>query len=319
MHTGTPPENTSGVPFPEAVLIWSGPGCDWHAAIAAIIPDPQAGHYRRPTDRIPLRPEQMRCDILDLKHLLKLQSQKIVRWNFVPIGAAAAVVSFSKDELEFYEAVDWDCGLKTRKLFPYLVSYLRARGWTNPYLRAQFNPSSFGIGGAKLLVGHPPVPYSDLNQLATSELVIVPHISSRGPNGFWRIERGEKHHLMLAVSQLRVYGLFSEDGQPAFNFLIDQNIDGYPPDSCTARGVDLFTSEATARDWANDCVEDGEPALSVKEMTARELLRCLSSVDVALINMMDFAVTHRGAVALGIKDIAPDQDLLAALAVQSSI
>lgn len=245
---------------------------------------------------------------------MQLERQATVRWKFEPIGAAAAIASFSKDELEFYEAVEGNCGLKTRRLLPYLVTYLRARDWTEPYLRAQFNIGSFGIGGAKVLVGLPPVPYSDLNQLATSELVIVPHISSRGPNGFWIIERGEKHPLMLAVSQLIVYGLFDEGGQPAFYYLVDLNSDGYPPDSGTPRGVELFTAETPAKEWANDSVVVGEPALTVRVLKPWELLRCLSSVDVTLINMTSFAVTQSGAMALGIKDRASDQELLAALA-----
>lgn len=315
LHAGTPQVNTSNVAFPEAVLIWHGQGCDWRAAIAGIATDPLAGHFLRPADRIPLRMEQLYCDLSTFDALLALEEQKVIRWTFTPFADAGLLEPLSKDEQELSDAVIRRCGQKTRKLLPHLLAYFRqAGGWTKPYLRTNFKKSFFGIGGMKVLVGQPPVPLGLLDHLATSALLIAPHISARGPNGLWRIERGEMHPLLLAASELRVYGLFGDGGQPAFYFLSGVNSDGDSPDADTARGVDLFTSEAAASDWAEQGQEDGEPALSVRALNARELLCLLSSVDVAFIDLMDFAVTRRGVIALGGGVSTSDQELLAALA-----
>ena len=68
VYVGTPDENTSGLAFDSARLLWSSEQPDWRAAIEAILPDPSAGRFPRPTDAIPLRMEQ-----LDTNRLLALK------------------------------------------------------------------------------------------------------------------------------------------------------------------------------------------------------------------------------------------------------
>ncbi|HOE41833.1 MAG TPA: hypothetical protein PLB25_09430 [Rhodoferax sp.] len=314
LHIGTPQANTSEVEFPEARLIWQGQGCDWLGAIEAIKPDPTAGHYARPMDRIPLRSGQLRCDIEDCEELLELEDRQIIRWKFTSMGVAPDVGLLSKDELELSEVVDRYCGRKTRLLLPHLIAYLRQNGgWTKPYLRANFNKAMIGIGGTKVLVGRPTVPIRLLDSLPTSALLIVPHMSASGPNGIWTIERGEHHPLVLAASKLRVHALFEQDGQPEFYCRASINGDAGLCDSDSAKGIDLFTSLRAARKWIKQGVEDGEPCLIAKLLTPHELLSCLSRVDIASINLTDFAMTQRGKVALGHDKIAATNEALQAL------
>lgn len=158
LHIGIPHQNTSNTQFPEARLIWQGPGCDWQAAIDAITPDPSAGHYERPTDRIPFQPKQLRCAIEALDELLSLEEQNIIQWKFAPIDLGVNVEPLSQDEQELSQVVTSRCGRNTQQLLPHLIAYLRmAGGWKKPYLRTNFDRSMIGIAGCKVLVGHPAV------------------------------------------------------------------------------------------------------------------------------------------------------------------
>lgn len=315
LQNGTPQANTSEVEFPEARLIWQGQGCDWQGAIEAITPDPAAGHFARQLDRIPLRPAQLGCDVEDLEGLIELEQREIIRWTFTPMGAAPAVGLLSPDELELTQAVQWSCGRQTRLLLPHLVTYWRqCGGWTKPFLRANFNKAMMGIGGAKVLVGRPVVPVGLLDDLTTSELLIVPHLSARGPNGVWRIERGEQHPMALDWSKLRVYALFGADAQPDFYRRADAGHIGGQSDSNSAHGIDLFTSLYSARDWNQQGVDDGQSNLVARMLSPRELLSCLSRVDLASINLTDFSMTRRGQVALGHIKVTTTPEVLQALA-----
>jgi hypothetical protein len=57
--TGDAQKNSTGVALPEAAQIWSGPPCNWEAALSSIRIDPTAGGAAREMDAIPLRLEQI--------------------------------------------------------------------------------------------------------------------------------------------------------------------------------------------------------------------------------------------------------------------
>ena len=71
-YRGNPEENSSGVPFPNAVEIWSGQGCDWMKAIESIVLDPSAGRAHRPSDNIPLRLHQLNTNFDHVDEVLKM-------------------------------------------------------------------------------------------------------------------------------------------------------------------------------------------------------------------------------------------------------
>ena len=81
-YWGTPQENTSGVPFEEAQIIWQDKATDWHKAINTIIVDPDAGHFYRNTDQIPFRMEQIRLYPEEVEELISLRSQGVIKWHF---------------------------------------------------------------------------------------------------------------------------------------------------------------------------------------------------------------------------------------------
>ncbi|MBK7001805.1 MAG: hypothetical protein IPH35_18060 [Rhodoferax sp.] len=264
------------------------------------------------TATIPFGSKQLQCSQQDRNRLLALEQQQIIRWTFTAFKPSASLGPLSDDEQALSYPMLLHCGPKGLALLPHLIAYLRhAGGWAKPYLRSAISKNRFGFGGAMVLIGRTQVPVEELDVLTTSELLIVPHLSASGPDGVWRIERGDLHPLVLAAGQLQVWTLANSVGLPDFYFHLAK---GDPVDSSSARGVDLFTTLSGAQSWIEQGKEDGEPELIPIALTARELLSCLARVDVAAIDLKDFAVSHRGRVALGCNDIAASATLLEALA-----
>lgn len=105
-YAGTPEKNSSGIEFPNPVVIWTGPGCNWKAALDAIAPDPTAGRAKRPLDALPFRVDQLDTHVEQLEELLKLKRKGILEWNFVAFDqkSLAPLASDEFKESEEYVA-----------------------------------------------------------------------------------------------------------------------------------------------------------------------------------------------------------------------
>ncbi|VTU44197.1 MULTISPECIES: hypothetical protein [unclassified Variovorax] len=90
LYCGTPQDNTSGVAFADAVLVWEQ-GLDWQAAIKAIPKVANAGRFWRETDEIPVRLQQTTLDWAILKGLLELERDGKLTWKFVPLTRVESV------------------------------------------------------------------------------------------------------------------------------------------------------------------------------------------------------------------------------------
>ena len=126
--------------------------------------------------------------------------------------------------------------------------------------------------------------------------------------------RGAQHPLVLAVSKLQVYAPYFQDDQPEFYCRADINGGAGLCNSSAATGVDLFTSLQSAKEWIEQGIDEGVPVLVANLLTPTELLSCLARVDIASIDLMDFALTRRGSKALVSNDLASTQEVLLALA-----
>jgi hypothetical protein len=195
-------------------------------------------------------------------------------------------------------------GQKTQKLLPYLLSYFRQRGgWPKPRLRSGFEKTEFNIGSAKVLMGRPLLPIGQLDSITLAELILVPHISARGPNGFWTIRRGPNHPLELEVQRLSVYHLIDEDGEPPiFNMLSHWDWPGVS-NHALAKGLDLFSNKRKAVTCAKTLLRDSEGEFRAVQAKRGELLNILAHLDVVFLDGDGIALTHKGAIAL--EDEAP--------------
>lgn len=251
---GTPAENDSGIELKDAILLWQGKGFDWKTAISSIKENPQAGHHPRVTDAIPLRPLQLGMHVESLEKLVELKAQGLIDWQFTPLSALTLSPPELEDEV-YFERLMSRGGVKTRKLFPYLLAYFKQQTLQSGIvLRHSYDKIRYAVNGAQAFVGSPIVKIKLLDEITTSELVIMPHISARGPNGVWSIRRGANHPLTLAFTNISGYCYKDdEQGKPLILTLSKREL---RPDWACARVVELFSSVAEAKVYAKNLIED---------------------------------------------------------------
>ncbi|MBC3487158.1 hypothetical protein HU750_15915 [Pseudomonas sp. SWRI50] len=121
LYEGTPEENRSGVPFPEAVLIWTKADGAWQSRIDSIRLDPNAGRAPRETDVIPLRPEQMYLWPEELAKVVELHRAGVLEWEFIPFSDSMLEPIPEQDKGEPERQLHLrtrDMGKKTQQLIP---------------------------------------------------------------------------------------------------------------------------------------------------------------------------------------------------------
>jgi len=316
IYAGTPEKNESGIEFNEAKLVWQGLGFDWKRAIASIPQNDDVSRFARPSHRVPFRVEQLSANVEQLDEIVELEASRLIRWDFTPLSALAPSEQPDGDEeLNLARLIGYG-GLKAKKLLPYLVAYFRQyEGWPKPLLRSKFESTNFRIGGASVLIGRPTIPVHQLDVLTTSEIILVPYPTARGPNGIWRIRRGENHPLAIAAAHLRsCYCLVDDEEEPnIFHMLSPTDLMGPSPHSF-ATTLDLFFSRRKASAYAKTLQKDGVGKFRVIEMNGLPLLDLLSHLD--LVSMEDgdeIALTPLGKITIGVDKLTTTDEVIALL------
>jgi hypothetical protein len=291
LFIGTPEQNTSNIAFPEARLIWSEASPDWNANIAAIAPDPTAGRFARPADRLPFRPDQMSASIEELDRLLELRDQGVLSWEFVD----AAEIDEDRSALKNAGIASDHYGAKTRDALRLGISCLVSRGRKADQIDPEADSRTcFRYGGTLLLTAQPALPIDLLRSPLYDRLALVPHRSRRGPNGVWLIGRGPEHPLEKQFADCRAFYV-TWDGQPAF--FSDVSYSEYEP----ANGIELFLAEEDAVDRAEDdrdFVADGE-GVGISSAAGTELLQLVAGCDLVLVDFATIALSRLGELAAG--------------------
>lgn len=315
VYVGTPEENESGVSFNEAIAIWSRNGTNWREAIASIKENPEAGRFSRPTDRIPLRTEQLDADVDQLKAIVEMEEKGLIAWDYTPLSELAAVSPEGEEELNLERLLNIDAGTKTRALLPYLLAYFRQfGGWPKPLLRTTFENTQFGIGGARVILGQPHIPIHILDDVTTSELVLMPHVTARGPNGIWRLRRGSEHPLEKQGTCLRpLYYLVDEDAEPAITNIVARESWRYSPAHACTKALDMFSSKKKANDWARTLAADEIGNYQVKQVGGKDLLQVLAHLDLVLLPDTELALTQSGCWAVEVDRPSTTEELMARL------
>lgn len=308
VYVGTPHENTSGLAFDSARLLWSSEQPDWRAAIEAILPDSSAGRFPRLTDAIPLRMEQLDTDIDKTSRLVELERARVVQWRFVPFTDVVPAKPAGDTEIDFCRHVASFCGKQTQRLLPYLLgAFQSGPDWPGHKWRARgLEKTEFRNGGHDVLVGKPPVPLSRLETLSTCELALIPHLTQRGPNGIWFIGRGDEHPLVQRANNIRLFCLVEEDGQPVE--VLCTGLTGH-------EGVvfDVFFTESAAAERARSDEIEFEMVTKVRAVTGRDLLALLSLADALYLESGEIALTHEGRLLLETDKIMDAMDVLDSL------
>ncbi|HOY87538.1 MAG TPA: hypothetical protein PLJ94_06885 [Methylotenera sp.] len=305
---GTPTENDSGIDLQGAVLVWQGQGFDWQAAISSIKEDPLAGHHPRVTDAIPLRPLQLGMQVKTLEKLVEMKAQGRIDWQFTPISALTLNPPELEDEV-YFERMMSRGGVKTQKLFPYLLAYFKQQSLSSGMvLRHHYDKTRYAVNGAQAFVGSPIVLVKLLDEITTSELVIMPHISARGPNGIWSIRRGAKHLLTLAFANISGYCYKDDEhGKPLILTLSKREL---RPDWACARVIELFSSVAEAKVYAKNLIEDEVDDSEIMQIDGQTILDLISYADVVSINGDAHAITPTGCHMLIDTEISSTAELI---------
>jgi hypothetical protein len=269
-YGGVPGDNSSGVAFPEAIEIWSGAGCDWRGRLATIAENPQAGPATRPTDILPVRPQQLGCGLEQLEHLVAYLEQGVLVSDFVPFSALEES-AFAEEEPVgdgFFAGYVRELGQKSRRLLPMVSALLKTheprgswteRGWGR-YRELWYGGSLVELGPSKLPI------HKLLEGVECAQIVIAPHISARGPNGAWLLRRGPNHPDAVLIRELEAWHL-SYEGFPSL----------YTDMDTATEVLELFTSRAKAREFAPDDVE-------ISFAKGEEVLRLCATADALDLN-----------------------------------
>jgi hypothetical protein len=243
--------------------------------------DPSAERYARPTDAIPLRAEQFTSS-MDPDEVVTLQANQVVAWSFVPLDWSLNLGALQPDEIRLQKYIDRRSGAKTRQLAPLLMSHLRDHDPCGTWRHSSRRGVEFRRGGADVLVGQTELHLSRLDKLECSALVVVPHISKRGPNGLWIIARGERHPLELAFRDRFAYHL-REDGYPTVELESD--------DWREAELIELFRSRKAAEALAKELQIAFQSDFKVERVVGHDLLDLIARADTIELDGERFAIT----------------------------
>jgi len=204
----------SGVPFPEAVQIWSGCGCDWKGLINSMVLDPLAGKALRSTDSIPLRSEQLRIYGNELVDAAQMEKDGILEWEFVVIDAQMLVPlpvgEVAQGEKSLVRCAQF-LGKKSRQVLPAILCLMRQLEPKGSWDCDTFSSTAFRCAGTSVHIGMPPLAMGDLGSYPSLwQIALIPHISSRGLNGAWIIRRRPNHPDVTALADTRAFYI----GQP---------------------------------------------------------------------------------------------------------
>lgn len=150
--------------------------------------------------------------------------------------------------------------------------------------------------------------------------MLVPHLTARGPNRAWVIERGPNHPLIQAADQ-RVAFVLANSGFPIETVTSDSGW-GWEP------FLELFSSHTAAKahaTWLNEAdAEDGEelePAY-VMELSGEALLECIARVGRLEILVEPFGhaevIEMKNSSRFGADRSALFQDLMEKLPIRTS-
>jgi hypothetical protein len=292
-YFGKPDSSTSGVAFPDAIVIWTEPGCDWRAAIDSIKPVHSAGRAARETDLIPLRPEQLYMEPERLQELAAQERKGLVGWAFVEFTPA------DLDPVPAEEVSDRDrkllriapmMGKKSKALIPALIRLMAKYEPNGGWGSSDSYRVKFSCGATALHLGRPALPYDPFGYEPTiKQYALIPHISRKGPNGAWIIRRGPNHPDTKALANRHAYYLGSPGSPETVAYRDRSKI-------WSTEMLELFSTHEEAKEFAAMLDEGRGPTNTViSRAEGLELISLFALVDVVEIREHQLAITNAGA------------------------
>lgn len=247
MYRGTPDNNGSGAKFQEAILVWQ-PGMDWKSAIAGIAEDLTIQRYARPINQLPLRGEQLRTSYSEVDLLLESRDNGTLTWTFTPLSEITPVFESGQPDEHKFLTKAAGRNKELAKTAPLILGYsrmLREKHGALGKLELPWDRSP-RMGGTVFLPNNQWVSTSELDDISCVRVVCTPALNTRGPNGFWTIERGPNHPLVKAFESAEVWAPVQANG-PVSTIQYHYGAKPYPDDE-TVKGFIAFRCEDDAQD-----------------------------------------------------------------------
>jgi hypothetical protein len=167
-------------------------------------------------------------------------------------------------------------------------------------LKAGFSQSTglLQAGGIRVHAEQLRLHADTFNELDCTAIAFIPALSTRGPNGFWFIERGPNHPLVKSFEGVSVWTHANTGGMPCV-VTCTAHVNGEW--EAEAQTVDVFASMKDAQESADQLYEGDESPdrdewkLSTKLLRGCEVLELLACVDTVMTHDgEEFALTRRG-------------------------
>lgn len=288
VYEGTPEKNRSGVPFPDAVLIWTNEDKDWQSRIDSITVDPKAGRAPRATDVIPLRIEQMYLRPGDLDKAVDLHQKGVLEWEFIPIVDdmfQSIPVRPRRTPEHKLHLLTQDLGKKTKELIPAVWQLMQVYEPDSAWDSAQHDGATLSCGTTLIHIGKPALPLRVFDETTYKCLMLIPHLTARGPNGAWLIRRGPNHpHWPMVENRTAYYVTYK--GAPA-HCVHECGFD-------EVSVLELFSSPEDAKNSIFDATPEILPFFEVRQATGIDLYNVMLSSDVVDYEGEFLAMTRAG-------------------------
>ncbi|MFN3354811.1 MAG: hypothetical protein ACK418_02160 [Pseudomonas sp.] len=309
-YFGAPDSSTSGVVFPDAILIWTKPGCEWRSAIDSIKPDPSAGRAARETDSIPLRAEQLYMEPERLHELAAQEKEGLLEWEFVEITAAdlepVPTEEISERDKKLFRIAPM-MGKKSQALIPAIIRLMARYAPIGVWDSSDSYRVRFSCGATALQLGRPALPCNPFDEEPTiKQYALIPHISAKGPNGVWIIRRGPNHPDVQSLANRHAYYLGSP-GSPETLVHRDHN------KIWSTEILELFSTHEEAKEFAAMLDEGNDtPDTEIGRAEGLDLIPLFALVDAVEIGDHQLAITRAGAIYFE-QDKATMSEIVAAL------
>ncbi|WP_416739062.1 hypothetical protein ACM1ZW_19540 [Pseudomonas sp. NFX71] len=315
-YFGTPENSTSGVVFPDAIPIWTEPGCDWEAAIDSIKPVSSAGRAARETDSIPLRPDQLYMEPERLQWLAAQEKEGLLEWEFVEFTPAdlepVPPEEISERDRKLLRIAPM-MAKKSQVLIPAIIRLMKKHERFGIWESSDSYRVKLDCGATALHLGRPVLPYNAFDDEPTiKQYVLIPHVSAKGPNGAWIIRRGPNHPDTQALANRHAYYLGSP-GSPETVAYRDRS------KTWSTEILELFNTLEEAKEFAAMLDEGSEwPATEIGRAEGLALISLFALVDVVEIGDHQLAITRTGAAYFD-RDKATMDEIAAALPLATQI
>ena len=187
IYAGTPSDNFFQRTFNDIHLIWKK-GLSWQLQSMALESRPNNPLDTPIADVIPLREEQVPLTSSTLSAMLEARSTGVLKWSFIPLSKIKPVPLSKSEEVKAMWLSE-----ESKAILPFILGLAKfwyPRAKTSEWIHNPLLNNSI-IVSRSAFFDNRELKIEYLEDLSIDRLVMVPHLTKRGANGAWVIERGE--------------------------------------------------------------------------------------------------------------------------------